>query len=122
MWLNNAVPLNFCRRKFIFELKDLLYNKLLMEETLKNILKFKENTRIKKNSSDMNRREQESSRKIFLKKLLEFTKKITIYKKNSNQNLFRRNPSSLNNCFFILLDAMAKIEISIYTRCIDATI
>jgi hypothetical protein len=79
MWLNNAILLNFCRRKFIFELKDLIYNKKMMEDTLKNILKFNNNISIIKHLSDMNRPEQESSLKTFLTKLLNFTRRINVY-------------------------------------------
>jgi hypothetical protein len=53
-----------------------------MENTFQNILNFKDIHLILKQPPKMNRLEQESSYKIFLKKLLEFTKRITPYKKD----------------------------------------
>jgi hypothetical protein len=70
----------------------------------------------------MNRPEQENSYKIFLNKLLEFTKKITPYKKDriAMRLFFNEIPAALTQAFCILRSSMDKIDIKIYVRCKDS--
>jgi hypothetical protein len=72
----------------------------------------------------MNGPEQESSLKTFLTKLLNFTRRINVYKKEkiSISIQFEEIPAALIVAFCILPYAMAKMEVSIYTRYTDTTL
>jgi hypothetical protein len=94
-----------------------------MDDTLKTTLNFKNTITIAKKPIDMNRPEHESYIKFVIEKLLSFTKKINIHKKERKSiNIqFEEIPATLIIAFCILPYAMVKMEISIYRRCKDAS-
>jgi hypothetical protein len=96
----------------------------MLENVFQNILNLNDRIKMITNPPNMNRPEQESSQKRFLLKLLEFTKKVSIYKKEKNtiKNLFNEIPAALTTTFCILPYTMARIYISIYFRYSDASI
>jgi hypothetical protein len=108
----------------VIELKNLFQNKLKYEDTFDEILKFRKNTMISDSPPDMNRYEQESSLKFFLKKLLDFLKNISFdrRKRNSVKIKFKEIPAALTIAFCIMPYTMARFYISINFRNKDATI
>jgi hypothetical protein len=106
-------------KKIHFRVERPNISQIIIGNTLKTILNFRDNITITKHPPDMKGSEQESSHKIFLRKLLNFTKKINIYKKERTSITihFEEISAALTIAFCILPYAMTKMEISIYTRC-----
>jgi hypothetical protein len=116
--VKQCYPTHICRWKFVFQLKKLITDILLLEELIKKILKFKKSIPPPLPSPRMNRPEQESSLKQFLKKLLEFIKKIKVYYKNTIVMgiQFNETPDVIIWASCILQNASAKIYISFLVR------
>jgi hypothetical protein len=77
MWLNHNEPLGVWESRFIFELKNSIFDKFKKEESLSKILRSKLHSVSVSSPSILIQHEKHSQGKNFLTKLLQFLKKLS---------------------------------------------